>query len=97
MTTTEMSQKTKKRRVTFRIETDPDSEVFVTGSFNDWNPTGKKLQDKRGTGEYARTLLLPEGRHEYKFVVNGVWQMDPQNPNWTVNEHGSLNNILTVE
>ncbi len=63
----------------------------------DWDPAGKRLRDKKGTGEYAATLLLPGGRHEYKFVVNGEWVIDPRNPELTTNEHGSLNSVLIVE
>ncbi|NQU39547.1 MAG: hypothetical protein HQ523_06310 [Lentisphaerae bacterium] len=90
-------QKPKRKRITFGIQTDHGSEVFVTGTFNDWDSRRKALRDKKGTGEYAATLLLPAGRHEYKFVVNGNWVIDPANSAWTANEHGSLNSVLAVE
>ena len=28
-------------------------------------------------GEFSATLELPEGRHEYKFIVDGEWMHDP--------------------
>lgn len=47
--------------------------------------------------QYTGTLLLPMGHHEYKFVVNDAWLVDPENLEWTPNDQGSLNSVLTVE
>jgi 1,4-alpha-glucan branching enzyme len=96
MTAATRPQKPKRRRITFGIETDLESDVFVTGTFNDWDPRAKQLRDKHGTGLYEGALLLERGRHEYKFVVNGEWVVDPENPEWTANEHGSLNSTVDV-
>ncbi len=83
-----------KKRVKFEIKTEPGCEVFVAGSFNDWNPKKHKLIFKNGV--YTTSLLVSKGRYEYKFVVNDVWCIDPECPEWVPNEHGSLNSVLTV-
>jgi hypothetical protein len=41
-------------------------------------------------------VLLPEGRFEYKFVVDHRWQTDPANDRYCPNGLGSLNSVLEV-
>ena len=41
-------------------------------------------------------MLLPVGRHEYKFIVDGEWHSDPACPDWVWNEHGTRNSIIEV-
>jgi 1,4-alpha-glucan branching enzyme len=77
------------------LRADADSDVFVAGSFNDWDPTRTRLTWKRGV--YAATVRLAQGRYEYKFIVDGTWCMDPDCPDWAPNGFGSLNSVITVE
>ena len=83
-----------RKRVRFTIDAEPDSQVYVAGTFNDWNQTKNKLTCKNGV--YTATLLLPPGRYEYKFIVNDVWCCDPECAEWTPNGIGSLNSVITV-
>ena len=76
------------------MKADQGSEVYVAGTFNEWNAKKNKLAYK--SGSYATTLMLPKGRHEYKFVIDGVWCVDPECPEWTPNGLGSLNSVLNV-
>ena len=84
------------KTVDFEISADAGSEVILTGTFNDWSPDSVVLND-RGGGHFGRSLSLPRGRHEYKFVVNGVWTADPDCPRWEPNAHGSLNSVIIVD
>ena len=86
-----------KKRVTFQIRVEKGSEVYVAGSFNGWNPKKDKLTYKESGGTYSTTLLLGKGRHEYKFVVNEVWCVDPECAEWTPNGLGSLNSVIVVD
>jgi hypothetical protein len=47
-------------------------------------------------GHYSTTVALPPGRHEYKFVVNGEWQIDEKCPQWVPNASGTLNSVVEV-
>jgi 1,4-alpha-glucan branching enzyme len=86
-----------RKRVTLSVQADPGSTVFVAGSFNDWNPTGKKLVDKHSDGTYKATILLAPGIYEYKFIINGIWTLDPDpDRDWTQNGLGTLNSVLRV-
>ena len=85
----------KPRKIKFQIAAEPESKVYLAGTFNDWDPIAIRMR-RNGNGTFAATLLLPQGRHEYKFVVNGTWQMDPNCPQWTPNSLGSLNSVVEV-
>jgi len=84
------------RQVRLEFQAPPGSEVFVAGSFNAWNPRQIRLKEHPVGGVFTTTLTLPHDRHEYKFIVNGEWRVDPSCPNWAMNEHGSLNSVLVV-
>ena len=73
----------------------PGKVVAVAGSFNNWQPE-KELHDKHGDGHYRCRLLLVPGEYQYKFLVDGEWRSDSENPDFVPNEFGSLNSILVV-
>lgn len=83
-----------KKRVKFEIVADKGSEVYVAGAFNAWNPGKHKLSWK--SGAYTTAILLPKGKHEYKFIVNGTWCVDPECQEWAPNGLGSLNSVKVV-
>lgn len=86
----------KATRVTFSIRAEVGSKVYLAGSFNNWDPTAKQLQDKNGTGEYTCCVNLPAGQYEYKFVINGTWCADPECTDWVQNDMGTLNSLKIV-
>jgi len=45
--------------------------VAVIGSFNGWQPQGCTLKSVDGEAHWTITLMLPTGRYEYAFVVDG--------------------------
>ena len=69
----------------------------MAGSFNDWDPEAKPLLNRKGTGIYTGVLMLPPGDYEYKFVVDGEWCIDENNPCFSANDLGTLNSVLKVE
>lgn len=86
-----------KKRVVLSVKVEPGSTVYLAGSFNDWSATDKKLVDKQGNGIFTTTVTLPAGIYEYKFVINGVWTLDPDpDRDWTQNGLGTLNSVLRV-
>lgn len=72
----------------------PDAQkVYVVGNFNDWSETKTPL--KKGLdGKWKRTLALPAGRHEYRYLVDGVWQNDQRPGECVPNAFGSVNCII---
>ena len=85
------------KRVTFQVTASPKSTVSLAGTFNQWDAKRHPMKDVRNTGIYTITLMLPKGEHEYKFVINGNWVVDPECRNWVRNAFGTLNSIINVE
>lgn len=86
-----------KKRIRFEFKAPAGSVVGLAGSFNGWDPDKKQLKDPEGTGAYSGAVMLSKGTHEYKFVVNGEWCVDPRNPNFVVTDLGTMNSIVAVE
>ena len=84
------------KSVVFTIRADVGKAVYLAGSFNQWNPTGKKMLDKKNEGVYTASIKLAPGRYEYKFVIDGVWCADPENLDFVQNDHGTLNSVIAV-
>ena len=84
------------KRVTFQVTASPKSTVSLAGTFNQWDVKRHPLKDILGTGTYTITLMLPKGEHEYKFMINGTWCVDPENPSFCQNQFGSLNSVIEV-
>jgi 1,4-alpha-glucan branching enzyme len=83
-----------RKRVKFECRADKGKRIYVAGSFNAWNP--KKNQLKYKDGLYSTSILLKKGKYEYKFVIDGAWCIDPECPDWTPNDMGSLNSVMSV-
>jgi 1,4-alpha-glucan branching enzyme len=86
----------KGKKVTFSFQTEKGKDVFIAGTFNNWQPGKTKLK-YNGAGKYTTAIRLSAGRHEYKFIVNDEWCVDPQNPETIPNHCGSMNNVIIVE
>ena len=86
----------RRRQVDFELEDAPGKEVFLAGSFNNWQMTDKMKFDQKRNRYFLRKYLYP-GTYQYKFVVNGDWRMDETNPCFVPNGFGNLNSEITVE
>ncbi|MFZ4395041.1 MAG: type IV toxin-antitoxin system AbiEi family antitoxin [Kiritimatiellia bacterium] len=85
------------KKVVFQLTSAPGGKVSVAGSFNNWDPEKNPMKETAGSGLYKATIAVPPGKHEYKFVVDGEWQMDPNCTEWVPNCHGTLNSVLCVQ
>ena len=54
-------------------------EVFLVGTFNDWNATATPMRRGADGNWHVELPLLP-GIHRYKFVVDSVWRCSPNQP-----------------
>jgi 1,4-alpha-glucan branching enzyme len=93
---THQSSTDKKKNVHFEFFAKAGSQVFVVGTFNNWNPTVNPLKDNPDSGHFKTVLQVPTGTYEYKFVVNDIWMEDPKCTESVTNIYGSLNNVLCV-
>jgi 1,4-alpha-glucan branching enzyme len=95
---TAVAKQTKKARkqVVVEFQSENASEVFIAGTFNDWDPTRERLSRVGSDGRFQAALALPKGRYEYKLVVDNVWCTDPKNPESVPNDLGGTNSVLIV-
>ena len=85
------------KKDTIRFSLKPGSsitKVEIAGDFNEWVPT---LMKKQKGGEFALILNIQPGTYEYKFIVDGDWQVDPDHSAWALNPFGTLNSVIQVE
>ena len=82
-------------RVVLELVNPAASQVFVAGSFNNWQPAQTPLA-AAGNGRWAGDLKVGPGRHEYLFVVDGQWLPDPNAKESVANPFGGRNSVLMV-
>lgn len=71
--------------------------INIAGDFNDWSPTRTVMHRNADAGVFEAVIPIPPGRHQYRLIVDGVWQADPYNPHQQRNEYGEPNSLLIVE
>ena len=86
----------KRRRVTFSFEATAAREVILMGDFNNWNPKTHPMEND-GSGTWNKTVVLSEGKYDYKFFVDGEWKKDPRNDRICSNCFGTQNSVLKLE
>ena len=79
-------------KTTFRLRSYARS-ANVAGSFNRWAQA--PMRYTRAGGMIFR-VDLPPGEYLYKYVVDGVWLTDPENPVTRTDPQGNVNSLLIV-
>ncbi len=64
----------KKIPVVFKYLVRSAREVNLIGTFTNWED---QVPMVKSDGDYVTIVDLPEGEHQYKFVVDGRWEHDP--------------------
>lgn len=70
-------------------------EIQIAGDFNGWVPD-KNVETQVSNDHLQKILNIEPGRYEYRIVVDGIWQHDPNNPDQVENEIGGSNSLLQV-
>ncbi len=78
--TVDVSDRQRAGACAVRLETRSASGVVaVAGEFNDWSPDADLLESD-GQGGYSVELQLAPGAYAYKFVDNGSWRCNADEP-----------------
>ena len=88
-----LNQKTGKAHFEFTM---PDAtSVKVLGDFNMWDGSANEMvKDKKGN--WSADIELPEGVHEFRYLVDeNTWSNDTEAPS-VLNVFGSWNSIVEV-
>jgi len=88
-------KKIKRRRIDFKYHDANAQEVNIVGDFNKWNAASHPMKQTDG-GTWKKTMMLPEGTYEYKFIVDGAWLNDPMNEETCINDFGTVNNRIKI-
>jgi len=67
--------------------------VFLAGNFNEWK---EKIQMKQSRNDFFSIQNLAPGIYEYRFIVDGKWEVDPTQPFITDNS-GTTSNFVEVK
>jgi 1,4-alpha-glucan branching enzyme len=88
-------QRIKRRKVTFSFESAGANEVILMGDFNCWTrKTHPMKSDENGVLE--KSVFIPPGQYEYKFLVDGQWMEDPVHDQRCPNRFGTFNSVLNL-
>jgi len=67
--------------------------VFLAGNFNEWK---EKIQMKQSRNDFSTIQNLAPGIYQYRFIVDGKWEVDPTQPFVTDNS-GTTSNFVEVK
>ena len=85
-----------KKWVTFKLEGYLNAEeVILTGSFNNWNENSYQMQ--KSENGWKIQLYLAGGKHHYKYIIDGDWTIDPENPILEYDGRGNINCVKMVK
>ena len=87
------------REVVVRYRDEGASDVRIAGDFNGWVPdkgVRSLVEQQSGARVWTKILLLPPGRYEYRYVVDGEWREDPDNPDAVAAPGGVRSSVLVV-
>ena len=79
--------------ILFEYQDENAQSVFLVGSMNNWNKTETPMK-KEENGTWKIVLKLDSGKHAYKFVVDGNWHFDQENPNFEDDGFGGSNSVI---
>lgn len=81
----------------FRLNGFPDADhIFLSGSFNQFRPDELELQKDREGNYWYLDMFLGEGTHYYKFIIDGSWITDPENPWQQADGRGNINSVIAL-
>ena len=89
------SKKKAARKVNFTMFAPEAQKVCVAGDFNNWDTNSHPLKASKGT--WKTSLQLKPGRYEYRFLIDGEWQNDPNCTDFASNPYGHENCVITLD
>ncbi len=83
------------KRVRFSLDFPHAKKVLLVGDFTDWEEQPRPMRRTKSGGPFVALISLPQGRHEYKFLVDGEWHADPAADS-VPNRFGTHNSVVDV-
>ncbi len=70
-------------------------KVVLSGSFNKWDE--QMFVMVKTNDCWVLTLKISPGEYQYKFIVDGTWIIDPDNPQKSRNEFNGFNSVINIK
>jgi chromosome partitioning protein len=87
------------REIVIQFRNRDATDVRLAGDFNGWVPdkdVESIVQTEGSQRIWTKILTLPPGTYEYRYVVDGEWCEDPENPLAVPGPVGGRNSVLVV-
>lgn len=84
------------REVVLNYDSMAGKDVKIAGDFNDWIPD-KDVETRIVDNNLVKIFQVGPGAYQYRIVVDGNWQHDPNNPEEVENHLGGTNSVLQVQ
>jgi 1,4-alpha-glucan branching enzyme len=62
----------------------------VAGDFSQWKQV---KMERQSDGSFVAAVAVGPGVYQYKFVVDGSWQTDPDNSSFAISAMGTVNSV----
>lgn len=79
----------------FSLNAPQAQSVYIAGDFNNWY-VDESCRMRIENGVWQAKIDLKPGTYQYRFIIDGCWQEDPNNPRKTENAFGDANSVLEV-
>lgn len=93
------AEDSRSRQVIVRYRDAAARDVRIAGDFNGWVPDRgvlSHIDSDGGARTWTKILALEPGTYEYRYVVDGEWQPDPENPDAVLGPGGARHSVLVV-
>jgi chromosome partitioning protein len=89
------SEKTIRQMVVLTFNDIECNRLQLAGDFNDWIPD-QNVETRKFNGRWQKVFTAEPGVYEYRLLIDGKWQADPNNPCEIPNDLGGINSLLQV-
>ena len=86
----------KLNEITLTVKAPEAKEVYLAGEFNNWK-LDENSRMEQNNGSWSKRINLNSGKYRYRFVIDGNWSEDPNNPLKQVNPYGTMDSLLEVK
>lgn len=81
--------------VSFSLKAPDAQSVYLAGDFNNWY-IDEAWRLQRANGRWETNVKLKPGAYQYRFIVDGQWREDPENPKRIENSFGDSNSLIEI-
>ncbi len=86
----------KKIQKQFFLHAPEATNVKIVGNFNNWIPADASIMKRREDGTWTKNFFLAPGSYQYRFIVDGKWVEDSNNPRFIDNSYGGRNSVIEI-